>query len=200
MSHDKIRAATRKRMAETGESYAAARREVIREHQAAAGEGPRSDPGWFAIGYSRAWTGRTTAWLDTLLGGGPGKSGVQVGPGQIRVRMGSYKFDVPRRSVRSARRSQERLRGTTGVHMNKKGQLLVNGAAEGLVDVTIDPPCHTGRTPSTMFVKERVTSLVVSLVDPDGFIAAVDDHGRTQGAKLPGLSSGRPPCRPCRRA
>ena len=177
MSHDKIRAATRKRMAETGESYAAARREVIGEHQAAAGAGPRPDTRWFAIGYSRAWTGRITAWLDILLGGGPGKSGVEVGPDQIRVRMGSYKFDIPRRSVRSARLSQERLRGTTGVHMNKKGQLLVNGAAEGLVEVTIDPACYTDRTPSTMFVKERVNSLLVSLVDPDGFIAAVEGHG-----------------------
>ena len=179
MSHDKIRAATRKRMAETGESYAAARREVIREHQAAAGEGPRSDSQWFAISYSRAWTGKTTAWMDTLVGGGPGKSGVEVGSDEIRVRMGSYKFDVPRRSVRSARRSQEKLRGTTGVHMNKKGQLLVNGSADGLVDVTIDPPRYTDRTPSTMFVKEPVTSLLVSLVDLDGFIAAVEDHGRT---------------------
>ncbi len=35
MSHDKISAAARQRMAETGESYAAARRAVIREHQAA---------------------------------------------------------------------------------------------------------------------------------------------------------------------
>ena len=177
MSHDKIRAATRKRMAETGESYAAARREVIREHRAAGGEGPRPGTQWFAIGYSRAWTGRTTAWLDTLLGGGPGKSGVAVGPDQIRVRMGSYKFDIPRRSVRSVRRSQERLRGTTGVHMNKKGQLLINGSADGLVEVTIDPPRYTDRTPSTMFVKERVNSLLVSLEDPDGFIAAVEDHG-----------------------
>jgi hypothetical protein len=32
MSHDKIKAATRVRMAETGEPYAAARREVIRQH------------------------------------------------------------------------------------------------------------------------------------------------------------------------
>jgi hypothetical protein len=30
-----------------------------------------------------------------------------------------------------------------------------------------------------MFVKEPVTSLLVSLADPDGFIAAVEDHGRT---------------------
>ena len=35
MSHDKIKSAARRRMAETGESYAAARREVIREFQAA---------------------------------------------------------------------------------------------------------------------------------------------------------------------
>jgi hypothetical protein len=33
MSHDKIKAAARERMAGTGEPYAAARREVIREHQ-----------------------------------------------------------------------------------------------------------------------------------------------------------------------
>jgi hypothetical protein len=179
MSHDKIRAATRKRMAETGESYAAARREVIREHQAAGSERPLSDTQWFAISYSRAWIYKITAWMDTLVGGGPGKSGVEVGPDEIRVRMGTYKFDIPRRSVRSVSRSQEKLHGTNGVHMNKKGQLLVNGSADGLVEVAIDPPCHTDRTPSTMFVKERVNSLLVSLVDPDGFIAAVEGHGHT---------------------
>jgi predicted kinase len=37
MSHDKIRTATRERMAETGEPYTAARREVIRQHQEADG-------------------------------------------------------------------------------------------------------------------------------------------------------------------
>jgi hypothetical protein len=178
MSHDKIRAAARKRMAETGESYAAARREVIREHQAGGREGPGSDTQWFAISYSRAAIYKITAWMDTLVGGGPGKSGVEVGPDEIRVRMGLYKFDIPRRSARSASRSQEKLRGTNGVHMNKKGQLLVNGSADGLVEVTIDPPCYTDRTLSTMFVKERVNSLLVSLVDPDGFIAAVQGDRR----------------------
>jgi hypothetical protein len=166
-------------MAETGESYAAARRAVIREHQAAGGEIPPSGTRWFAISYSRAWIYKLTAWTDTLVGGGPGKSGVEVGPDEIRVRMGTYKFDIPRRSVRSASRSQEKLHGTNGVHINKKGQLLVNGSADGLVDVTIDPPCYTDRSPSTMFVKERVNSLLVSLVDPDGFIAAIGGDGHT---------------------
>jgi predicted kinase len=40
MSHDKIKAAARERMAQTGEPYATARREVIGQHQAALGRGP----------------------------------------------------------------------------------------------------------------------------------------------------------------
>jgi hypothetical protein len=39
MSHDKIKAAARERMAETGEPYAAARREAIRQHRGTADEG-----------------------------------------------------------------------------------------------------------------------------------------------------------------
>ena len=38
MSHDKIKTAARERMGETGEPYATARREVIREHQAPGGQ------------------------------------------------------------------------------------------------------------------------------------------------------------------
>ena len=180
MSHDKIRAATRKRMAETGEPYAVARREVIREHRAA-GERPGSDTEWFAISYSNAATSRLTAWLGTLFGGGPGRAGVEVDPDQIRVRMDDFKLAIPRSSVRSAARSQARLRGTTGVHAGR-GQLLVNGSADGLVELTIEPPCYTGRTLNTMFVKERVNSLILSLVDPDGFIAAVEGDSRPRGA------------------
>ncbi len=180
MSHDKITAATRRRMAETGEPYTTARREVIREHQRAGSESPAPGTEWFAISYSEAWTSRMTAWLDTLLfRTGPGVSGVEVGPDEIRVRMGDYKLDIPRSSVRSVGRSQERLHGTTGVHMNKKGQLLVNGSADGLVEVTIDPPCYTGRTLNTMFVNEKVNSLILSLVDLDGFISAIERDGHT---------------------
>ena len=40
MSHDKVKAAARVRMAETGEPYATARREVIRQHQAAGDRSP----------------------------------------------------------------------------------------------------------------------------------------------------------------
>jgi hypothetical protein len=178
MSHDKIRAAARERMARTGESYAAARRAVIKEHPAAASETPRPRTQWFAISYDASVSGKITTWMDSLFGGGPGKSGVAVNRDTIQVQMAGDRFEIPRRSVRSASRSDERLRGTTGVHMHKKGQLLVNGSAEGLVEVIVDPPFHTGRMLSTAFVKERVNSFLVSLVDPDGFIAAIEDDSQ----------------------
>jgi hypothetical protein len=100
MSHDKIKAAARKRMAETGKSYAAA-------------------------------------------------------------------------SVRRAVRSSHRPRGTIGVHA-RKGTWLANGAYDGLVEITIDPPVRTERSLSSLLRRMKVNALIVSLVDPDGFIVAVE--------------------------
>lgn len=69
MAHDKIKAAARRRMAKTGESYTAARRQVITEFQAAGGNEPAGGPERFAISYDDM--GPISTWADTLLGGGP---------------------------------------------------------------------------------------------------------------------------------
>jgi hypothetical protein len=178
MSHDKIKAAARQRMAKTGEPFAAARRAVIREHQPAGGQIPPSAAQWFPISYSQAGLDKITAWLDTLLfRAGPGVSGVAVDAGQIRVRMGSFKLDIPRGSVRSIKRSQARVRGTTGVH-GGRGRWLVNGSTDGLVELAIQPPCYLAPGIDTLFRRQKVNLLIVSLVDPDGLIAAVkrDEH------------------------
>ncbi len=180
MSHDKIKAATRERMARTGESYATARREVIREHQAAS-RGADWDTRWFAIRYGKAGFDRLTAFMDGLLGAGPGSAGVEVDAHEIRILMGRWKQRIPRASVRSASRSRRNLHGTSGVHASN-GQLLVNGTSEGLVELTLEPPCYTARTPSTMFVKERVSSVLISLVDPDGFIATIEPDPHASGS------------------
>ena len=66
MSHDKIRAAARKRMTETGEPYAAARRAVIGEHQGAGGLVP--SPG---AGYALRMSGEIHNWLADLHRGDP---------------------------------------------------------------------------------------------------------------------------------
>lgn len=179
MSHDKISAAARRRMAETGEPYAAARRAVLTEHRAAGSQGPRSAAQWFPISFRDAGFDKINIWLDTgLFGGGPDRSGVEVSPEAIRVRgVADFRLDIPRASVRSVARSQFRTRGTTGVHPVGRGRWLVNGCADGLVELVIDPPLCTTRTLSTGFMKRRVDSLIVGLVDPDGFIAAVQRDG-----------------------
>ena len=174
MSHDKIRAAARKRMAETGEPYATARREVIKNYQEAGpGPGAAASAGarWFAIDYSDM--GRISLRAETRLGGGPGRGGVDVDSTVLRVRMADFHLDIPRSSVRSAARSARSVRGTIGVH-GGRGRWLVNGSYSGLVELAIEPPCYTSRQLSTLFLRSKVSSLTISLIDPDGFIAAVE--------------------------
>jgi hypothetical protein len=187
MSHDKISASARRRMAETGEPYAAARRAVIREHQAAGdqlpppdaqpSEAPPSDAEWFEISYRSVGLDRVNGWLDTaLFGGGPGRSGVEVSSAAIRLRGVGFPQDLPQAAVRSVARSQFRTRGTSGVHEVSRGRWLVNNGPDGLVEVVVEPLCYTGRNLSTGFMKRPVHSLILGLVDPDGFIAAVQRH------------------------
>jgi hypothetical protein len=176
MSHDKIKAAARRRMAETGEPYATARREVIKGYQetgAPPEAAPSSGARWFALDYSDM--GRISLWTDTLLGGGPGRGGVGLDSTVLRVRVPGFHLDIPRASVRSASRSARSVRGTYGVH-GGHGRWLVNGSYDGLVELAIEPPCYTPRQPSTLFRKMKVSSLTVSLVDPDSFIAAVEGN------------------------
>jgi hypothetical protein len=170
MAHDKIKAAARRRMAKTGESYTAARREVVREFRAAGSSDPAGEPERFAISYQGM--GPISTWADTLLGGGPAGGRIEVDADELRLRMADFKVDVPRACVRRAARSSRQTRGTIGVHA-KGGSWLANGSAVGLVAIEIDPPCHTERSLSTLLRRAKVTELIVSLVDPDGFIAAV---------------------------
>ena len=54
----------------------------------------------------------------------------------------------------------------------------MNGSHDGLVELAIEPPCYTSRNLTTAFRRMKVSSLIISLVDPDGFIAAVAGDGR----------------------
>src|SRR6266851_10185080 len=130
---------------------------------------------WFAI--SEAGMDPVSRLTNTLLAGGRGRSGVEVGPDQIRVQMGGFKLTVPQVSIRSASRSQADIRGTYGMH-HRSGRWLVNGSADGLVELTIEPPCYTKRRPTEMFTSGKVKSLTLSLADPDGFIAALQPPGQ----------------------
>jgi hypothetical protein len=169
MSHDKIKVAARKRMAETGEPYATARREVIKDYEGAAVSS--SGARWFAIDYSDM--GPVSLRSERRHGGGPGRGGVVLDATALRVLVPGFRLDIPRASVRSATRSARSVRGTIGVH-GGRGRWLVNGSYSGLVELSIEPPCYTPRQPSTLFLRSKVSSLTISMVDPDGFITAVE--------------------------
>ena len=64
--------------------------------------------------------------------------------------------------------------GTTGVH-GGRGRRLVSGSPDGLVELAIEPPCYLAPGIDTLFGRQRVELLTLSLEDPDGFIAAVND-------------------------
>ncbi len=130
---------------------------------------------WFAI--TVAGMDPVSRWTNALLAGGRGRSGVEVGPDQVFVRMGGFKLAVPRASIRSASRSQENVRGTYGVH-SRSVRWLVNGSPDGLVELTIEPAFYTGRKPVSLFTKRKVRALTLSLADPDGFIAALQPPGQ----------------------
>jgi hypothetical protein len=61
--------------------------------------------------------------------------------------------------------------------MVRRGRWIVNGSHYGLIELTIEPPCYAPRQPSTLFLKAKISSLTLSLVDPDGFIAALVGGG-----------------------
>ncbi len=168
MSHDKIKAAARERMARTGEPYARARRAVL------------DGRGFFPISFDTAGPDWITKSLDTLFGGGPGRSGVWVYPGHLHITMSTFRLDVPRGSIQSAARSQARLHGTSGVHI-AGGQAIINGCGSGLVELAVNPPLRTGRGMSTLFARQRVSSIVLSMTDPEDFIAAVRRGGISGG-------------------
>lgn len=102
-----------------------------------------------------------------------------VGREAIRVRAARFSLGVPRSRIQDARRSFENLHGTTGVH-HRRGRWLVNGGPDRLVEMTIAPAVRVEPQFSSQFRRTPVTRLTLSLVDPEGFMAALgflDGHG-----------------------
>jgi hypothetical protein len=77
--------------------------------------------------------------------------------------------------VRSLRRTDIKIPWrTTGVH-RRGTQWLVNGSSDGLVELILDPPAKLPVNFDTVLNLggRTVTSLIVSLEDPDGFVATL---------------------------
>ena len=113
--------------------------------------------------------------LMTVLASGPRRSGVSVDDAGLSVSMGvSFHGSAPWSAVRSARVVTQTV-VSRGVH-GWRGDWLVNGAGDGLVEVIFSPPM-AGRV---VVVPVHVRRLRVAAEDPDGLAAALLS-GRSDG-------------------
>jgi hypothetical protein len=106
--------------------------------------------------------------LLSLMGLGPRFSYARLDDKRLKVRMGwAFYASVPRSSIAGAQRSRSFVSGI-GVH-GWRGRWLVNGAAGGLVTITIEPVARAW----VLGVPVKLRMLRVSLEDPDGLVAAL---------------------------
>jgi hypothetical protein len=106
--------------------------------------------------------------LFAVLGMAAGLDWVEVGPDDVGVTMGwAFRATIPRTAIVSARRRKNAY-GGLGVH-GWRGRWLVNGSWKGIVELDLGD----GVRSRVLGVPMRLTKLLLSLDDPEAFLAAV---------------------------
>jgi hypothetical protein len=105
--------------------------------------------------------------LAVAVGLGPKASELRVDGGNLHVKMGwAFNADIPLTSIKNAEPTADARVFVAGVHI-LGSRWLVNGSRTGLVALTIEPA-----VPAKVWRKSvSVGTLVVSVTDPDEFIA-----------------------------
>jgi hypothetical protein len=122
-------------------------------------------PQWFPLRY-----GTGSKHLLNLLASGPDRSGVVVNDAEVGIAMGrSFSGRAARGTVTSARALNETVL-SRGVH-GWRGDWLVNGARDGLVEMRFDPPMKA----RVLAFPVNVRRLRISVDDPGGLVEAIGD-------------------------
>jgi hypothetical protein len=129
----------------------------------------------------------------TVLGAGPKVSRVEVSSSTVDVRMGwAFRATIPRDAVASARPLEgglSELNGPFRISVLRgvnywRGTALVNGAATGLVEITLERPKWVRLGP----LRARMRRLIVSAEDQSGLVAALSPSTpRSPGSGDPSL-------------
>jgi hypothetical protein len=144
--HDKIKAAARRRMAETGDPYAAARRAVVTEHQGASGQNRPS-----GAGYALGMSGEIHDWLADLRGSDPAvakrvgqalvtlmEKGARLGEPLVVSTAGAWPWTLAEALDRSY---QQRLERLTAVRQGKaEAATLVEDIQDQLAELELAQP------------------------------------------------------------
>lgn len=107
-------------------------------------------------------------WLAAPLGLGPKSASLLIDANTLHVQMGwAFKADIPLTSITDARSVGHRFVEGIGVH-GFRGNWLVNGSSNNIVELVIDPPVRA-RGPLRQI---ELSNLRVSVSNPDSLIAA----------------------------
>ncbi|MBV9282004.1 MAG: hypothetical protein JOZ41_18145 [Chloroflexi bacterium] len=127
---------------------------------------------------------RFSSWMlpfAWLIASGPGQSWVEVTKDEVRVRMGvGFRARIPRRSIARADRHPD-MWSAIGIHTRFRGTWIVNGSPSGMVVLDIEPPVRA----HTFGIPIRLKRLLVSLEDPEGFLAALKGRPSNWARVLP---------------
>jgi hypothetical protein len=94
---------------------------------------------------------------------------VEVDDASIVVRFGwAFRATIPRPSVRTVERTGD-VWWAVGVHTNGRGRWIVNGSPHGMVRIDLSPAAPA----RALGFPVHVRRLLLSLVDPDAFVAGV---------------------------
>ena len=124
------------------------------------GDGGRSyvvamEPTRFAIRYSTL-----NRVVLSLIGMGPARSGIWVGPDSVRVAMGwGFRAELPRRDLRPVDPGAVTVLNSLGGVHGWDGRWIVSGAADSLVRLDLAPEAHA----RVMGITVRLASLRVSV-------------------------------------
>ena len=109
------------------------------------------------------------ATLFAVLGLPRSRSYLELDDDSLRVRLGwGFTARIPRRSITAAQRDRD-VRGITAGAHGWRGRWLVNGSSQGIVRLDIDPAVRAW----TLAIPVQLRRLLVSLEDPEGFLAAL---------------------------
>ncbi len=111
-------------------------------------------------------------WLAVPLGLGPKRALLRIDDNTLHVRMGwAFKADIPLTSITDARRGGHRFVDGVGVH-GARGEWLVNGSSNNIVELAIDPPVQA----HAPLRQTELRTLRISVSNPDSLIAACTKH------------------------
>jgi hypothetical protein len=108
-------------------------------------------------------------WLFAVMGAGARHDLVDVGPQYVQVRLGWLFRTTIDRSAIAGVEHHANMYGGWGAH-GWRGRWLVNGSSKGIVQIDLEP---RQRAWLLGFWPLRLRVLYVSLIDPDGFLAAL---------------------------